>query len=296
VIGRFGGQAIADMNGEFVVTGVAAGNYYVDVTMPGYISPSRLVAPQDFSSTDPEAQARVRAVMPAVTLSGGETARVDVTVERGSAITGRAFFDDGTPASNVFVSASPSTDAASTVQRGLGFRQGILQFRGSAQTDDRGIFRIAGLPPGEYVVVANLQIPASSGGVSPQVRGANVTTSLMVYSPGTFAKSDADKITVGAADERTGLEIAISLKGLHTVAGHVSTSQSDNSYRWVMLNGKDVQRGAPMNADGSFRLEEVPDGDYMLSMAGGPRSGGTTAATVPVSVHGGDVTDVALAQ
>jgi hypothetical protein len=310
--GRFGGgTATADMDGAFLIQGVAPGSYYVNVQMPGYVSPLQSVATADLRDPSAEAQLRVRQKVQIVTLGGAESARVDVTVEHGSAISGVVRFDDGTPAANVFVSvySPPATTAgtsaltvtpATQVLRG-GLLAGGVRGGGSAQTDDRGVFRIAGLPPGDYMVSANVVLPASSIPVSAPAPGGGRTfnpgTNLIVYAPSSLHRSEATTFTLGSGDEHNGVEITVSLRGLHVVSGHLSGSTDDGGRRRVVLHDtSDVafSRNALVAADGSFRMEEVPDGDYTITVAGGGTAGNATG--IGVAVHGGDVTDITLAQ
>ncbi len=307
--GRFGGGMVtADMDGAFLIQGVAPGSYYVNVQMPGYVSPLQSVAAADLRDASSEAQLRVRQKVQMVTLSGSESTRVDVTVERGSAISGIVRFDDGTPAANVFVSvytppAAVATNAtimtsASQFGRG-GLVTGSVRGGGSSQTDDRGVFRIAGLPPGDYMVSANVVLPAAFTATPPSSGGRafNPGTNLIVYAPAALHRSGATTFTLGSGEERNGVEITVSLRGLHVVSGHLSGSTNDGGRRRVVLNDtSDVafSRNALVGADGSFRMEEVPDGDYTITVAGGGAR--NTATGIGVAVHGGDVTDVVLAQ
>jgi|SRR6187402_691844 len=309
--GHFAGGAVtADMDGAFLIQGVAPGSYYVNVQMPGYVSPLQSVASADLRDPSSEAQLRVRQKVQMVTLSGSESTRVDVTVERGSAINGIVRFDDGTPAANVFVSvytppAATATNAtmvtsASQFGRG-GLVGGIVRGGGSSQTDDRGVFRIAGLPPGDYVVSANVVLPAASTPVPAPMSGGgrafNPGTNLIVYAPAALHRSGATTFTLGSGEEHNGVEITVSLRGLHVVSGHLSGSTDDGGRRRVVLHDTaDVafSRNALVGADGSFRMEEVPDGDYTITVAGGGAR--NTATGIGVAVHGGDVTDVVLAQ
>ncbi|ADV83841.1 hypothetical protein [Terriglobus saanensis] len=309
--GRFGGGMVtADMDGAFLIQGVAPGSYYVNVQMPGYVSPLQSVASADLTDSSADAQLRVRQKVQMVTLSGAESVRVDVTVDRGSAISGVVRFDDGTPAANVFVSvytppvatATNATTVTSASQFGRGgLGTGGVRGSGSTQTDDRGVFRIAGLPPGDYMVSANVVLPAAATPAPAPTSGGGRTfnpgTNLIVYAPATLHRSGATTFTLGSGDEHNGVEITVSLRGLHVVSGHLSGSTDDGGRRRVVLHDTgDVafSRNALVAADGSFRMEEVPDGDYTITVAGGGTVG--TATGIGVAVHGGDVTDVVLTQ
>jgi hypothetical protein len=279
---------MTDMEGAFQMTGVGPGSYYVDVQMPGYISPLRSVTPADLTDAGAAAQARVRAKVQVVTLNGNDTARADVTVERGAALSGIVRFDDGSPAANISVNASLSTDAL-----GLQAFPGAGGFAGSGRTDDRGVFRIAGIPPGEYLVSANVLLPATAVGRDPvPLPGGNLT----VYSPSTLRRADAAKFSAGIGDERNGVEITVPLRGLHSVSGRLSGTQSGARGRVLLRDKEDgsMVRIGSIAQDGTFRIDAVMDGNYTVEASTG--RAGTGNSSQAVSVQGSDITDVVLAQ
>ena len=64
---------------------------------PGYIDPFSQFSDEDFASKDPAVRARV-AQIPTITVTGTDSARVDLRLERGAAVSGRIVYDDGSPA------------------------------------------------------------------------------------------------------------------------------------------------------------------------------------------------------
>src|SRR5262249_34530597 len=83
-----------------------------------------------------------------LTLEPGQAARgVDIALVRGAAISGRVVDDAGEPVSDVQVRVGRAVP-----------RNGRLQYQGvspAATTDDRGEYRIGGLPAGTFVVSAS---------------------------------------------------------------------------------------------------------------------------------------------
>ena len=142
------------------------------------------------------------------------SANIDLRLTRGGVITGRVGDEDGEPLARALI----------TVQRYQyvrGERQ--LQPAGGDQTDDRGQYRVFGLPPGDYYVSASTsglgallgrgmqQLAAGSaaggggggrgGGRSRPSAGADRTGATgyaPTYYPGVVSAPEAGKVAVGA--------------------------------------------------------------------------------------------------
>src|SRR5262245_56084066 len=130
--GPTGGTTLTSMtsgDGYFLFRGLAKGSYPINVTAPGYLSGSN---------------GRVQPEGPSRSVVVDQDQRVlDVTIRmwRYASITGRVIDESGEPAVGIGVAAVPRGGsgrplAATTIQ-----------------TDDRGIYRIASLAPGDYFVV-----------------------------------------------------------------------------------------------------------------------------------------------
>jgi hypothetical protein len=96
-------------DGGFSFSHVAAGSCYVIASYPGYVSPyvalslaegrSRYAEPQQpLGASQRAAKEAVLKTIPRITLQPGQATTVDVTLERGAAISGNISYDDGTPA------------------------------------------------------------------------------------------------------------------------------------------------------------------------------------------------------
>ena len=128
---------------------------------------------------------------------------------------------------------------------------------GTATTDDRGIYRIPSLLPGEYVVVvtpreSGLMAPeemkarelmlvaavskmAAAGDASPQARDAAIRDAMAgttpapdapiyapVYYPGTTQARSATSIPLDVSEERSGVDLRLQLVPTMTVSGQVT--------------------------------------------------------------------------
>jgi hypothetical protein len=233
--------------------------------------------------------AQLLAGLPIVRVSADSTSNVTVTLQRGGTLAGRLVWEDGSAATGVQVSAV-STSAAAQLPTPL---QG-LQLGGYgllAQTDDRGDFRIAGLPSDDYQLQAVIQSRPQLGNFGGR-NGAPST--LRVYAPGVFRKSAAKAYSVRAGDERNDVRMVIDLRGLRTVSGHVNSSNSGQnvaSGRITVTDSIDTSLSllGMINADSSFSIRYVPPGNYTLTISGASTRvangfrGGSTSTTPSVS-------------
>ena len=262
------------LNGEFKVTGVKPGTYYVHVLYAGYIDDYDQFSDEDFAGTDPEIRARI-AKIPSITVTGTDSARADVTLERGAAISGRILFDDGSPAAGWTLSViKPGTkenaaDAAQAVMNQSLALSGAVQL---AKSDDLGHFRITGLNPGEYALRATMIAPSigvTAGNIMEGGSGINLT----VYSGSTFNRADAKPLTVAAGEEYSGAEITVPASSLHNITGHVNAKSDGHTLNTghVVLTSKSnpaLHVIAAIRSDGSFHFEYLPSGIvYTLTTA-----------------------------
>src|SRR5437773_1658737 len=129
-----GGRAmLTDENGVFDLTELPAGRYTLTVSKSGFISLS-------YGQRRP-----LQAGTPLQLGDGQQLKGVDFQLPRGSAIAGRVLDEDGDAMPGVAV----------RVMR-YQYQQGERRLTpaGSAQTDDRGQYRVWGLMPGDYYVSA----------------------------------------------------------------------------------------------------------------------------------------------
>ncbi|HEY6356867.1 MAG TPA: carboxypeptidase-like regulatory domain-containing protein, partial [Vicinamibacterales bacterium] len=207
-------------------------------------------------------------------------------------ITGLVIGDDGQPASNAQVTAWRYS-MSSGVRR-------IAQTNG-ATADDRGVYRLFNLQPGDYVVGATPSnadlfnrapvmdtlesLIASAAVRPPSAPGlpASVTVSmppaargpidmppgyLPTYYGGTITRTDATVLHVNAGEERSGVDIAAMLVRATNIHGHVAMPAIDNVGVQLSLLSDDptVQgfSGTRVGPDGTFTLRDVAPGTYTV--------------------------------
>jgi hypothetical protein len=274
-----GGSARTDLEGNFALTGVAAGDYYVAASATGYISALDVVRAAASAGVD---ESSALAALPQVHVTGGSNSSVSVVLSRGSVLAGRLVWDDGSPASGIQVAALVQpTDATKSMTPS---NRGGFGFGGAENglTDDRGQFRLSGLMPGVYLVRASVEVPMSG----PSTRGFTRGFALMMYAPGKIRKTDAVAVTIGQGEERDDAGFTLSLQGLHTVSGVLSAvsgpSVLSGTVRLVDTTDSTLSRTAQVGEDGAFKLTYVPAGSYTLTA-----TGSTTAASSSGYSRGG---------
>jgi hypothetical protein len=263
-----GGGARTEVDGTFTATNLAPGDYYVTASALGYMPERSLLLAAVKNGSDP---AQLLAGLPMVRVAADSTSNVTVTLQRGGTLAGRLSWEDGSAAAGVQVTAV-STSATTQLPAPLSG----LQFPGFnvfTQTDDRGDFRIAGLPSDDYQLQAVIQSRPQLGGFGGGGGISGVPSTLRVYAPGVFRKSAAKAYSVRAGDERNDVRLAIDLRSLRTVRGHVNSpnaGQNIASGRVSVTDASDSSltlQGA-ITADGSFSVRYVPPGNYTLAISG----------------------------
>lgn len=269
-------QTQTGMDGNYMAANVAPGDYYVFAWVRGYMQPSAMLQAAMDAGAD---MTKPIPGIPVTHVSVGEGARQDLTVERGGAISGHVMWDDGSPASQAVVMVVSTKANGKKLPRQfamLTFEDGTMQSSSVMSTsDDLGQFRISGLPPGEYVVVAMLEMKrqvAIQSGVM-DLRGAGPDRPLMAYAPAAFHKADAKPVTLRAGDEVTGEDVTINLTGTHSVSGKVSSKADDHGINSATVeltdaSDKDMVLSAGVDASGNFTVGFVPPGTYNLTVTG----------------------------
>jgi hypothetical protein len=202
-------------------------------------------------------------------LADGEiAANVDFTLPRMSVIAGRVTDELGEPIEGAAVFALQ-------MQYWQGRRR-IAPATQMKQTDDAGEYRITGLMPGAYWIVATLRETWSvteSG--KPQQFGYSQT-----YAPGTTNIDHATRITVGIGQQVRAPDFslvpgraarvagfALDGRGRPLVGGNVSISQETTGPGGGFFTG--VASGT-IGPDGAFAIANVPPGEYKIRAHSGP--------------------------
>ncbi len=268
--------------GKYSIPHVPFGSYYVVAVDAGYLSPYvQLELATDRSSPDtppgPQQQAakeRVLKSLSRVDVQSSLPVDVDVVLERGGAISGTVTYDDGTPATGVQVSAlirSAEAEKESWISLDMISNQSWSRL----ESDDRGNYRISGLPAGRYIVMANLSASRSIDYISANSSGSTSSngtqSNLDIYSGSTHRKKEASSFSISLGEERNGEDIRIPLSKLHTISGNFVSALDGhvvNGGQVILLNADDKSFVAAAGAtedDPGFIFYFVFEGDYVLS-------------------------------
>jgi hypothetical protein len=263
-------QVITDEEGNFRFSDLPDGDYLLYAQTPGYV----------------ETPGANRSYRP------GQT--VTLKLRKGGAITGRVTNAQGEPVVAVGVSARQlrNTSGAANSAEIAG------NYIYTQPTDDRGIYRLYGLPPGSYLIVANAPAPSITGTLAYEKE-------LPAYHPA-GPRDAAQPIEVRFGAEVSGIDIRYAAERGHlitgTVTGGPAASSANSSYATVSLrrvaSGEEVANTpAQPNATGrGFTFSSIPDGDYeLIARLTSSATSGATSAPRRVSVKGADVTGVTLA-
>ncbi|HEU4432983.1 MAG TPA: carboxypeptidase-like regulatory domain-containing protein [Pyrinomonadaceae bacterium] len=291
-LGSTGGNP-TDGRGEFVVRGVPAGRFVVVVDAPGILKPreygrvqKQLIA--KFKLSDK------RELFTEVVVNGTDTVNVRVSALRGGVITGRVVMEDDQPVAGVNLNLLRSENGKWVVVESA---VGDFPFdQKGIKTDSRGVYRIAGLPSGDYAIRAFEGYIPTDG--KPIEDGAYTDAALMtVYYPSATSIKDAQPITVIEGSESTGIDIRLPERTPYTISGRVLGPDNDPAaYAQVIVERTDelgdvedlIQTGATSETDGTWRVTGVSAGDYLITIGGAIRVGTEEEvgylATVPKSI------------
>lgn len=267
------------LDGSFVLTGVPAGDYFVSGSMAGYVSPAAMARVTQSAITN----------VPSTHVQANGTSDVVVSMERGAVVSGRVTYDDGSPVPGVSVHLRLA--GGSTAPRGsAGIGSGNSSFNGGGlfgnmgfgQTDDRGVFRLTGVSPGQYTVIVTIPTQVTGIGSAGGVGARGFQPTLTLYAPGSMHKVDARVVDIRGADTVDGVDIQVALIGLHVVLGRVESKADGHLLNAGFVTLTDLSdgtlaRSASVSSDGSFHLDYLTPGTYTLNVQGEDRSEGSGA-------------------
>lgn len=289
--GRSEHAGLTDARGEFFIAGVGAGTYYAFVDVPGVMSPVGFVSIEEMrASSGKPGLGDGRKFFDLVEVDGRADVTVTVHARRGASIAGRVSYADGDPAVNVNISLM-RRGADGRVQKFLTGAT-IVSLSG-LRTDDRGIFRLTGLPPGEYVVGVSEAVNHGSDSTAADIsddargifRGMFVPQLLMTFYPAATSVKEAGVVKVEAGEERADVDITIPERDLRVIGGvvrarvggrpvsgaRVTISRRDDPLApsgrlaaFYYEGSEDLANGTTTDVEGRWYFREIPDGAYTI--------------------------------
>jgi hypothetical protein len=270
-------SAITDDRGRFDFNAVPAGRFTIAASRAGFLS-------VEYGATQPG-----RLGSSLVVLAGQQLTDVRLQLARGAVVTGIVRDPQGSPVPDLTISLL-------RLQKPAGWA-GV----GNTRTDDRGTYRLFGLMPGRYLVVARpsilsfgeiraqadaevdaalqqLQQRASGRAVSSPAPATSVQqvsrpfVFAPIYHPSAVTTSDATPITLAAGDERSGVDITLQWVTTSSVEGTVIAPAGEpmptfTSFELASEIDPYLPRvvGTAPGPDGKFRMVGVVPGQYRLT-------------------------------
>jgi Carboxypeptidase regulatory-like domain len=290
-------STVSGDDGAFVFDSISAGRYVIGAEVQGYVSPLVTASADKLTSEDPAAFSAVFKQMTPVVVDASSTATVDIRLERGAALSGTVSYDDGSPSIQATVELLRKAKDGST--QGVALSTMELLFRGMAspKTNDLGQYRIAGLPPGDYVLRASLPRPPLTfsgitvGHIEVTHTPANLSR-LRLYSGNVFRMRDAKAVHVNGGEEITGLDFTFPLSTLHQVSAVLTSASGawpkDPHVSLVYADNQELLDTADPDPDTHTVLfSGVPEGNYLLQVkaSGNDSRAASAVPSVPILVN-----------
>ena len=246
-------RAKTDADGRFRFAEVAAGQYMIDALTPGFYS----VSDNQYG-------------FPGRTLNvgKGETIEnIELQLKRGAVITGRVSDENDEPVAETQVQLQRAGDR--TI-----LRQNMLSFD-MHRTDDRGVYRVYGLPPGKYIV--SVGQPVQNGSFSSQNMRAFIE---QTFHPDATEQAKAKIIEVEEGQVATDADIRIGkMKNSYEVSGRVVDAQTGQPVVDVNLGFGAIHPatgrvsgwamgGNRTDANGEFQMLGLRAGKYEVFIRG----------------------------
>lgn len=279
--------ATTDFNGYYFIPSLQPGTYVINVRLPGYSLDFDYVQ-SVLNHFQADKQKEMLAEFPQLTVQGTSAVTQDLVIHRGAAITGHVRFDSGGALDRAKVTATMVSEIAS----GNGVSDAWTPSSPSAQetTDDRGAYRIAGLPHGKYRIEVHLR----ENGVD---RGIEY---FPIFAPGVLSREDSALVAVADGDELSGVDIEIPLRLFHSISGTVMRDGVPVAGASITIQraGQSWSRTFASDSNGNYRIDMLPQGAYTLEGQYPPadeeKPGPFFRHKISVQLGDGDVPDANL--
>ena len=272
-------MASTDTDGYYEMSELPEGRYTVRFTRSGFLSLS-------YGQKYPNELGTTVQVRAGETVSG-----IDILLPRAGVISGRVLDEVGDPVSGATVWAMHL--------RYFEGRRRLVPSGSNTRTDDTGQYRLMGLQPGDYYVLATLRESWAVGGKDKTVMGFAPT-----YFPGATSIQVATRVKVGMGQEIPATDfalaigraasltgIALNAAGVPMASGRITVTQEVRGPGMGMMSSV---ASTTAGADGSWKVSNVPPGEYNLE-ARPAETAGNERATLTIVVDGTDIEGVLLA-
>jgi hypothetical protein len=265
--------------GKYLLTGIASGTYDVSPSAPKLVIPNQGMSGQTGKSVTIETGENVRGINFDLVSTGSITGRVrDINGEAVKGQTVELILQGQDNYSRPFYSSEP----------------------GDHITNDEGVYRISGAPPGRYVV----KVGIAYGLTPPESRRKEVVYYPETFHPDTADATKATVFEVGTGRETTDVDITVGrpLK-IYDIVGQLIIVGTGAPVANVGLevvttseNGKgSTQLGGAYssNANGEFRIQGAMAGHYVIAPEN-DRVSNTYGDPIAFDVRDADVTGLKI--
>ncbi len=288
-----GSSAITDERGAFAIHQLPAGRMTLTAVKNGFL-------PGTYGAMRPGRQGTP------VTLAAGETLTATIVMTRGAVVTGAIRDERGQPIADVPVmvlDARVAPEAQTEAVVGL-----MTLGTGSARTDERGVYRVFDLRPGEYVIAAfpqrlgagdapprstaevdvllarlnrrsDVQTTAAADATAPAADPGGRSIAAPIFYPGTPVFAEASRVSLTGGNERAGLDFVVQPVPVASIDGVVTTPTGISAkYQLSITPSSSLPLGlafagprlaAPGN-DSHFRYTNLIPGRYRITARGNP--------------------------
>src|SRR5215470_11537454 len=267
-------RAKSDENGRFRITGVAAGKYSISTLAPGYVS----LGDSDMG----------RGGQALNVAEGEKIENINLDIRRGGAITGSVTDSRGRPVVEEVVNLE-------LLDKNGNPRMYSPLNREMCLTDDRGAYRIFGLPEGRYLI---------SVGQDQRSGSVRISTGHVFYPrayyTGVTGESEAKAVEISEGSEVTNLDIRLTeLKRTYEISGRVVDADTGQpvSGSGILIGSltpdgklsRLTMNGDRSSTNGEFRLTRMVPGKYSLLVRSGSDSSEPVILNVEEDVDGVEI-------
>ncbi|HEX5109109.1 MAG TPA: carboxypeptidase regulatory-like domain-containing protein [Vicinamibacterales bacterium] len=267
-------STLTDGDGRFELPGLIPGPWTVTISKAGFVT-------QQSGQRHPSQPARP------FQISGDRDYTVEFALVRGGVVAGTIVDQFGEAVAGAQVDI-----LRSRMVRG---RRQLAAVASSDVTDDAGAFRLHSLPAGDYYITASLRAAPSESELS-------IASRQPTYFPGTPNATEAQRVTLSAGEERSGVIFPIVPPNAVRVSGTVvnAAGMAVEGASVELLNASDFSVAArafgnfgQTYENGRFTMLNVAPGSYVLS-ASVARPTGAESAFLPINVGVDEVSGATL--